>query len=86
MKWYHGTTPEKWALIQREGVLWGERGTPSRCTYLAADKKEASSYGSVVLEVEYEPKSGTDNWIPDCWQIRVYSPIPLECVRIVSGA
>ncbi len=22
-RWYHGTTPENWAKIQAEGVLWG---------------------------------------------------------------
>lgn len=82
--WYHGTTSEFWAIIQKEGVLWGRQDGPSRCTYLAADKEEAACYGNIVLEVEYVPGSGTDNYVPDCWQMRVYDPIPLDRVKVVS--
>jgi hypothetical protein len=77
---YHGTSQKNWNEIQREGVLWGRREVegfhPSRCTYLATDKKEAESYGDVVLSVDYEPKSDKDNYSDGCWQLRVYDPIP----------
>jgi len=69
MKFYHGTSLESWHAIQAEGVLWGQRNLPSRCT--------AQQYGEVVLEVDYEPKSLTDNWTEDCWQVRVYAPLTM---------
>ena len=92
MKFYHGTTHENWKLIQDEGVLFGRRHIldnegktvkeVNRCTYLATDKDEAASYGDVVLEVEYNPyASEHNNYMPDCWQLRVYEPIPLTNVK-----
>lgn len=77
MKFYHGTSLESWHAIQAEGVLWGQRNLPSRCTYLALNAEEAQQYGEVVLEVDYEPKSLTDNWTEDCWQVRVYDPLTM---------
>ena len=70
MKFYHGTTKEKWEKIKEEGVLWGVHGwnetwrdkegnklKPYRYTYLTPDLDIAQSMGSeeVILEVEYEP-------------------------------
>lgn len=62
-KFYHQTTSERWAEIQKEGVLWGspsfwrgEGRTGYRYTYLAPDL----FYGDdpqfdVILEVTYTP-------------------------------
>ncbi len=64
MKFYHGTTEDKWKLIQEEGVLWGyniyndENGVPYksyRYTYLSPDLEISKKFGNIVLEVEYEP-------------------------------
>lgn len=84
--WYHGTSIETWEAIQKEGVLWGLRGGPSRCTYLAADLEEAKCYGEVVLEIIYNPleDKGNNNYIENCWQMRVYSPISLENIRRIQ--
>ncbi len=82
MLMYHGTTAEKWAKIQEEGVLWGVRNAPSRCTYLAALLVDAKGYGDIVLEVDFDPKTDTpNNFHPDSWQCRVYVPIPLNRVK-----
>lgn len=81
MKFYHGTSEDNWKRIQEEGVLWGERGYGvSRCTYLAIDEKEASNYGSILLEIEYDPFENPEenNYCENCWQVRVYEPIPIE--------
>lgn len=75
MKFYHGTSPESWQAIQAEGMLWGKRNAPSRCTYLALSAEDAQQYGKIVLEVDYEPQSLTDNWTEGCWQVRVYDPL-----------
>lgn len=84
MTFWHGCSVDAWAAIQAEGVLWGRRNAPSRCTYLATDQAEAREHGEVLLRVEYEPGSGTDNYVEGCWQVRVYDPIPLEQVRRVD--
>ncbi len=64
MIFYHGTSEEKWKLIQNEGVLWGynfhenSNGTISRgyrYTYLTPEIAIAKEYGDVILEVLYEP-------------------------------
>lgn len=65
-------------------MLWGKRGTPSRCTYLARDFEEAAQYGNVVLRVTYTPMLGQDNFEPGCWQMRVYAAIPLWDVELVG--
>lgn len=80
MRMYHGT--EFWGKIQEEGVLWGRRGTASRCTYLTPSRRIASRYGSTVLQVEFDPETDIpNNWFDECWQCRVYAPIPLSRVR-----
>lgn len=90
MKFYHGTTIENWRLIQQEKMLWGVRNIegyhPSRCTYLAVEKKDAQLYGDVVLEVEYNPyiNPTENNYIDGCWQVRVYEPIPLKSIRKIN--
>ena len=88
MKFYHWTTKEKWEKIKSEWCLWGVRDiewlTPCRCTYLAVDKNEAKQYGDIVLEVEYEPKEWQDNYCKWCWQVRVYEPIPIENIWLLS--
>ena len=95
MKFYHGTTLERWEKIQKEGILFGiievldENGNPSskykpqRCTYLATSLGEAKCYGDVVLEVEYNPflHPKKNNYIDGCWQLRVYEPIPLTDIK-----
>ena len=82
--WYHGTSQEAWAQIQQEGVLWGRRNAPSRCTYLCDTPEEAAEHGGVVLEVEWFPSAaGLHNYAPGCWQVRTYDPIPLRCVRVL---
>lgn len=95
MKFYHGTTFEKWRKIQEEGVLFGIRemvdknGNPSavykpqRCTYLATTTEEAKCYGDIILEVEYDPNTHPklNNYTVDSWQIRVYEPIPLSYIK-----
>lgn len=74
MKFYHGTTQDKWDSIQKEGVLWGynehtnENGLKYRgyrYTYLTPEMDVAKKYGDVVLEVEYMPVgvgTGFDNY------------------------
>ena len=84
MKFYHGTDEATWGTIQKEGMLWGVRPlAKSRATYLALSKEEAKQYGNVVLEVEYDPNPGDDNYHPDAWQLRVYVPILMNKVRRV---
>lgn len=90
---YHGTSLDNWNKIQQEGVLYGRRyyidngktKEISRCTYLAVDKKEAECYGDVVLEVKYNPyKDKHNNYTTDCWQLRVYTPIPIENIKRIK--
>lgn len=83
MTFFHGTTFENWEKIQQEGVLWGKRPLGTRCTYLAVLLTDANQ-GGVVLAVEYEPKSGLDNYSPDSWQVRVYTPIPLAQITRIE--
>lgn len=90
MKFYHGTSRENWEAIQQEGVLFGRllvnNKEVSRCTYLAVDLAEAKCYGEVVLEVEYDPykHKKMNNYIEDCWQLRVYEPIPLTDIKVIK--
>ncbi len=96
MIFYHGTSEEAWDRIQEEGQLWGrqvildENGEPSKefkpdpVTYLAVEQEEAATYGPVVLQVEYEPGSGIDNYCDGCWQVRVYTPIPLPNIKRIA--
>jgi len=70
MIFYHGTSEDKWALIQKEGVLWGYSSYRNyRYTYLTPDIGIAKKYGNVILEVEYEPVGvdgrGIDNYCFD---------------------
>lgn len=81
MKFYHGTSLSVWRKIQEEGVLWGKRNTPSRCTYLALNYDDAKKFGEVVLEVDYEPKTLVDNYVDGCWQVRVYDPLPINQIN-----
>ena len=86
MIFYHGTSKENWEQIQKEGILFGKRNAPSRCTYLAVDIEEARQYGDILLEVEYDPMAhpSENNYISDCWQIRVYEPISIEQVKLIK--
>ena len=81
MIFYHGTSLDNWKKIQREGVLWGIRKAPSRCTYLAVDREDVKRYGDIVLQVEYTPKVRDDNYFDGCWQCRVYVPITLKNIE-----
>lgn len=79
---YHGTSEQAWAAIQEEGVLWGIRDAPSRCTYLATERQEAAQHGPVVLAVKFDPQiDAPNNYIDGAWQCRVYSPIPIDRVQ-----
>jgi hypothetical protein len=86
MKFYHRTNEDNWKKIQDEGVLWGIHSY--RYTYLSPDR-DLTSYGPVLLEVEYSPTGeyGVDNYgfnPPDgeyCWQFSVFNPIPIADVR-----
>lgn len=82
--WYHGTTNDALKKIQQEGVLFGVRNTPSRCTYLAAELSTAKQYGDVILQVNYNPSGGDNNYCDDCWQMRVYEPIPIKNITILT--
>lgn len=75
MIFYHGTSEEKWALIQKEGVLWGYNTYKNpdgstyrsyRYTYLTPEIEIAKNFGIVILEIEYEPVGvngkGIDNY------------------------
>ena len=61
MKFYHGTSTDKWAAIQKEGVLFGI-GMSRRFTYLTPQIDYAMGFGSVILEVEYVPGEMKDNY------------------------
>ena len=88
MKWYHGTDKEAWNRIKKEGILFGidkfDNNAP-RKTYLADSIEEAKCYGDVLLEVEYDPfiNKQMNNYTPNCWQIRVYEPIPIENINVL---
>ena len=78
MTFYHGTTEEAYDKIVKEGILYGVRGMfqgheIDRCTYLAVDAEEAKQYGTILLQVEYDPfVNKHNNYKEGCWQIRVY--------------
>ena len=86
MIFYHGTSEENWDKIKQEGILFGERETPSRCTYLATTIEEAEMYGEVVLRVEYEPSKHPkeNNYAEGCWQVRVYEPIEINQISRIK--
>ena len=72
MIFYHGTSQENWDKIQKEGVLWGIRNAPSRCTYLAVEKKHAVAHrkpNDVVLKIDYDPteERWCNNYIDGEW-------------------
>ena len=68
-----------------------------RCTYLAVDLEEAKCYGDVILKVEYNPfdakgkikkdkrRLPLNNYNPESWQLRVYEPIPLSDVELITS-
>lgn len=67
MIFYHGTSQNCWEEIQKEGVLFGlkcyvdnegnvhYRTDVRRQTYLTVDQSEAQIYGSIILQVDYNP-------------------------------
>ena len=89
MKFYHGTTIDKWKQIQFEGILFGEHKS-YRYTYLTPDIEMAKKYGDVLLEVDYIPGSKKDNYGynpsegQECWQFSVFEPIELNRVRVIK--
>ena len=89
MKWYHGTNKKAWELIKKEKMLFGFdrfKHDAQRKTYLATDIEEAKCYGDVLLEVEYNPSihPTMNNYVPDCWQIRVYEPIQIKDIKCLK--
>ena len=77
-------------IIDKDGNIIKE---VNRCTYLTPDIEEAKQYGEIILEVKYNPfnekgeikkdnrKIPLNNYIPDCWQMRVYEPILIENIK-----
>lgn len=66
-----------------------------RCTYLTPDLEEAKHYGDVILKVEYNPfddkgrikkdkRKPLNNYVPDCWQMRVYEPISIDSIKLIT--
>ena len=84
MLFYHGTNEAQWKSTQAQGFLLNPRGPYTPVTYLAVERQEAECYGPVVLGVDYEPGKGRDNYREGCWQLRVYSKIPLTSVWRLS--
>ena len=99
MIFYHRTTEAKWKKIQKEGILFGI-GNSYRYTCMSPEDW-GDSYGTVLLEVDYEPvgtevktKEGKaiDNFRFNppkgliCEQSSVFIPIPLERVKRVTRA
>ena len=100
---YHVTNRKAWKAIKEEGVLfgvhghgdWAKRnikknsGESYRYTYLSPEP--FFNYGTVVLQVKFEPKREDFGKIhnygfdppPDqiCWQFSVFKPIPLSDVK-----
>ena len=79
-------------VLNNDGTIHHEI---SRCTYLAVDLEEAKKYGNIILEVNYNPydknsnirhderKHPLNNYIPNCWQIRVYEPISIDNIKVI---
>lgn len=100
MIFYHGTSEAAWRAIQTEGALWGgctyHKTKDPKCyryTYLTPELEVAQQYGTVVLEVKWDPEgvgSGVDNYgfnpppRETCWQFSVFVPITLDRVRRVQ--
>ena len=87
MKMYHATTPENWESIKLEGMLWGIRNAPSRCTYLATELKYVidGKYGNIILEVDFDPTIDIpNNYQVDAWQCRCYAPIPISRINRIE--
>ena len=87
MKFYHGTN-NKDEFLKRGIYKRATKEYPnaSDCIYLATDKEEAMQYGKYVFEVEYDPFKNPkkNNYCEGCWQMRVYEPINLTEVRLIS--
>jgi hypothetical protein len=102
MKFYHVTTVKAWRAIKKEGILFGvhghgewiernkDKGAGSyRYTYLSP--WPLLGYGSVVLQVDFNPKREDFGKIHNygfdppqgevCWQFSVFQPISLSDVR-----
>ena len=69
-----------------EGVLFGVRYIGDRCTYLTDDIREAKCYGTVILEVEYDPfeHKEMNNYDKNSWQMRAYEPIGVDKIRRIE--
>ena len=53
---------------------------------MAADIQEAKCYGEIVLQVDYDPfiNSKDNNYTDGCWQIRVYEPITIDKIKVIT--
>jgi len=82
MLWlYHGTSENNWNQIQKDGYLFGitENG---RFTYLSIEPSIALSYGSVLLEVNYDINKHPElveklAW----WQYIIHEPINITKIK-----
>ena len=83
--WYHATDQQAFDKIKQEGVLWGIRNAPSRCTYLGDSLNNVIGYGTIILQVHYDPTINPkeNNYKEGCWQMRVYEPIPKKNIKAV---
>lgn len=73
---YHATSELNFKKTMDEGILFGKRNAPSRCTYFSINKTDCSKYGEIVLSVNITDLSNS-NYHKECWQFRYYDPIDI---------
>lgn len=86
---YHSCRHDSWEKCIEQGYFLHNRASEifpnaSPCLYLAQKREDCEGiYGDILLEVEFEPAHHITNYHTDCWQCRVYSPIPLDKVKVI---
>jgi hypothetical protein len=92
LKMYHSCTKEAWDKCISQGYLLHDRkcdASPKAepCVYLASELRYCDGiYGDVTLEIDFEPDKYDTNYNKGCWQCRVYTPIPLDAVKVLTEA
>lgn len=94
MIFYHACRKEPWGKAIEKNYLLHDRSTPSYpnvspCTYLAITRENAFysiSKPDILLLIDYDPSTNPqqNNYAEDCWQLRVYEPIPLNKVIVLK--